>query len=117
MTMSHTRTAAILGAAARVVVVLSLAAALTGCGRGKVDPTKASGTVRYKKSEVTGGTITLHSDDGSVVVAEIGGDGRFSFDNVRAGTLKVTIETETVRQGHGGLKGKKGPPGGKFPGP
>jgi hypothetical protein len=69
---------------------------LVGCGSG--DSTKASlkGKVNYKGASVTGGTITLVPASGSPFPITIKPDGTFEVGDAPLGSMKVTIETDSV---------------------
>jgi hypothetical protein len=73
---------------------LSLLAA--GCGKTK-DAT-VSGKVTYHGQPVTGGSLTLHPTDGGPdYPVTLNPDGTFQVAGAPLGEMKVTVETESLR--------------------
>lgn len=76
-----------------------LAATMCGCGGGVANaPANISGKVTYKGAPVTGGVIGFFSKnaEGGGYSATINPDGTYSTNNVAAGEVTVTVETETL---------------------
>jgi hypothetical protein len=69
---------------------------LLGCGRGSQVPAKVSGKVTYKGQPVPAGSITFHSEDKGSYSGTLGEGGAYEIPDLPAGTLKVTVETESV---------------------
>jgi hypothetical protein len=87
---------------------------LVGCGGGKGD---VSGVVKYKGTPLKGGVVTfVNSESGPSFTASINEDGTYNAPNVRAGTYKVCVETESLRPRQMGPMGG-GAGSGKFGGP
>jgi len=55
-----------------------------------------SGTVKYKGSPVTGGSITFYASEGGVYPTLIKPDATYSISSLPAGDLVAVIETESV---------------------
>jgi hypothetical protein len=82
-------------------------------------PAHVHGSVTYNGQPVTGGTITLYSEDAGLYTIPIRQDGTFSESDLPKGTMKVTIETESVnttrpvpQYGAGRREAKAAPKGG-----
>lgn len=86
--------------------LLSLALALgavsllvAGCG-GKSKTATLSGKVTYHNQPVTGGTLVLHpADGGPEYPITISPEGTFQVGGAPTGDMKVTIETESLKNG------------------
>jgi len=76
-------------------VFLVAAAALlsTGCGKSS---SSVVGSVTYKGSPVTGGTMLFHGSD-KVIPASLGVDGNYACPNVPPGDYTVTIDTTSLK--------------------
>lgn len=76
-----------------------LASVLVGCGGGVANaPANISGKVTYKGAPVTGGVVGFFSKtgEGGGYSATINPDGTFRTNNIPAGEVVVTVETETI---------------------
>ena len=85
---------------------------LTGCGGGKGD---VSGKVSFNGAALKGGNVSLVSDGGGPSFSgAIQEDGTYRIPDVRAGTYKVCVETESLKPqtNIGGPANKSGPPPG-----
>lgn len=82
----------------RILLVVPLCLALVaGCGSNKSTPSKITGHVKYKGDPVTGGSITFYADKGGAYPALIDPDGTYSIADVPAGPMKVSIETDSIK--------------------
>ncbi|HKB01358.1 MAG TPA: carboxypeptidase-like regulatory domain-containing protein [Gemmataceae bacterium] len=69
--------------------------AVVGCGPSNA---KLTGKVTYKGTPLKGGTVTLVPPDGGTTFsATIQEDGTYNFDQVKTGTYKVCVETESLK--------------------
>ncbi len=72
-----------------------------GCGGGVANaPSHISGKVTYKGAPVTGGNIGFAAVDGmGSGSASIKSDGTYSANDIPAGEMIVTVETESINPG------------------
>ena len=70
-------------------------AALLGCGSAS-SKAALKGTVTYKGAPVTGGTLVLHPASGAPFAISLKTDGSFQVDDAPVGSMKVTVETDSV---------------------
>jgi hypothetical protein len=72
-------------------------ALMIGCSTA-VAPAKVKGTVTYKGQPLKGGTIAFHTEDKGSYGGSIGTDGNYEISDVPIGTMKVTVETESLNR-------------------
>src|SRR5205823_1822405 len=82
-----------------------------GCSKA---PGNVSGQVKFKGAPLKGGTVTFVTADQQSFLSQISEDGHYSVENVPAGPVKISVETETLRQ-KAKARGYKPPPGAKVP--
>jgi len=88
-------------------VLLTLVAAGCGSGSGSV-----SGKVTYKGAPVTGGNLTFIPPAGLATISvPINEDGTYSAAKVPAATVKICVETESIKPKPGGTPKYQPPPG------
>ena len=81
------------------LAVAAAAVAFVGCGPSNA---KLTGKVTYKGAPLKGGTVTLVPPDGGTAFsATIKEDGTYNFEEVKTGTYKVCVETESLKPGAG----------------
>jgi hypothetical protein len=74
-------------------VALSLFVGATGCGsKGTV-----TGKISYRDKPVPGGTIFFLTEGKGTFESKIQPDGKYTVENVPAGTVKIYLETESIR--------------------
>lgn len=78
------------------IMILSACLLASGCGKSKKQGT-VSGKITYADKPVTGGRISFHPAEGSAYPGEINPDGTYAVPAVPAGDMKITIETEYLR--------------------
>jgi hypothetical protein len=87
---------------------------LIGCGSSSASPGRLSGKVTVNGDPVTGGSLSIHTDKGSIL-APISTSGTYSVTDLPVGEWKVTVDTEMLNPKHkkpkdyGGKKGAMGP--------
>jgi hypothetical protein len=59
---------------------------------GKID-----GKVNFEGKPLPGGTVSFHPEKGKPFVAQLQDDGTYSVKDVPVGEMKVTIETESLK--------------------
>jgi len=79
------------------VLLVSTAGFLAGCGRSGSSASSVSGSVTYKGSPVTGGTMLFHGKD-KVFPASLGPDGKYVCPSVPPGEYTVTIDTKALKK-------------------
>ncbi len=85
-----------------------------GCSKGNMNtPAKLSGTVKYKGSPVTGGTMTLIPEGGGAIPVVIKPDGSYVAQDLPTGNVKVIIETESMNPHKKADPSKYGQQGGR----
>jgi hypothetical protein len=67
-----------------------------GCGGGKG---VVSGKVFYQGQPVRGGNVSFVSEGGGAMSSPIEEDGSYTIRNVPPGTVTITVETDSFRQG------------------
>ena len=72
---------------------------LVGC-MNSATPARVSGTVKYKGTPLTAGTVTFHPEQGGVYGAAIKPDGTYSISDLPTGPVEVAIETESANPQH-----------------
>jgi hypothetical protein len=86
---------------------------ISGCSRSNPSaPSNISGTVTYKGSPVSGGSITFKSPDLGFYSSALGEDGSYQIIDMPTGPMVVTVETESINPNrkkieYGGGKGDK----------
>jgi len=78
-----------------------------GCGGKGV----VSGKVLYQGQPLRGGSVAFVPEGGGVMSSPIEEDGSYTIRNVPAGTVKITVETDSIRP----ASAMKGGPGGAAP--
>lgn len=82
----------------RLLLLSSLFLVLAlGCrDRNPNAPASVSGTVTYKGSALTAGTLTFHSSTSGAATTPIAPDGSYSLVDLPVGEMTVTVETESA---------------------
>jgi hypothetical protein len=77
-----------------LLIVLALVA-VVGCGPSDA---KMTGKVTYKGEALKGGTVTLiPKGTGQTFSTRIEEDGSYNFDQIKSGTYKVCVETDSLK--------------------
>ena len=76
-------------------VLLTLGLAVRAEENPKVG--QIEGTVRFQGKPLPGGTVSFHPDKGKPFVAQLQDDGSYTLKDVPVGAMRVTIETESLK--------------------
>ena len=80
--------------------------ALAGCGSsGNQNSAIITGTVTYKGVPIKGGNMTFYHSDKGLFSSTIDENGRFVLRDAPSGTLRVTVDTESINPDKNGVKG------------
>jgi hypothetical protein len=95
----------------RLLLLLALSATVTtfGCGNNAT----ITGTVKYKGNPLKGGNVSFIHSDGTTVGSPIAEDGTYTITKMRAGDVKITVETSTLKPRGGRQGGASQVPAGK----
>jgi hypothetical protein len=90
----------------RAALCCLLLALAVGCGKGKGT---ISGTVKYKGTPLTSGTIIFRGPDGYVDSTSISNQGEYTLANFPVGEAKITVATQLYeKETPGGTSKSKG---------
>jgi hypothetical protein len=80
---------------------LLIGVGVLGCSKSNPHaPARISGSLTYKGTPITAGSMAFVTPDGVSYAASIAPDGTYSATDVPTGELVVVIETESVRASH-----------------
>lgn len=80
------------------LALLLIGAGVLGCSKSNPHaPARVSGSLTYKGTKITAGSMAFVTPDGVSYAAQIAPDGTYSATDVPTGELIVVVETESVR--------------------